>query len=165
VETAECWELALDSRSQPSALLLSRQNLPTLRTSADANFSARGAYVIGEVDSARDITFLATGSEVSLAVEAAKALKAEGKRAAVVSMPCWDLFEDQPEEYRAATLGSAPRVAIEAASGLGWDRYIGEHGAFIGMHSFGASAPAGELYKHFGVTVEAAVAAAKALMV
>jgi transketolase len=165
VETAECWELALDSRAEPSALLLSRQNLPTLRTSADANFSARGAYVIGEVDGPRDITFLATGSEVSLAVEAAKALKALGKRAAVVSMPCWDLFEDQPEEYRAATLGSAPRVAIEAASGLGWDRYIGEHGAFIGMHSFGASAPIGDLYKHFGITVEAAVAAAKALMV
>ena len=165
VETAECWELALESRSEPSALLLSRQNLPTLRASAGANFSARGAYVIGEVDGPRDITFLATGSEVSLAVEAAKALKAVGKRAAVVSMPCWDLFEDQPEEYRAATLGSAPRVAIEAASGFGWDRYIGEHGAFIGMRSFGASAPAGELYKHFGITVDAAVAAAKALMV
>ncbi len=164
VETAECWEIALGARSKPSALLLSRQNLPTLRASADVNLSARGAYVLSETGGARDVTLLATGSEVMIAVAAAKALEAEGKRVAVVSMPSWDLFEAQPADYRAATLGSAPRVAIEAASGFGWDRYLGERGAFIGMHGFGASAPASDLYKHFGITAEAAVAAAKALM-
>ncbi|MGO9742785.1 MAG: transketolase [Roseiarcus sp.] len=164
VETAECWEIALGARSQPSALLLSRQNLPTLRASADVNLCARGGYVLSETGGARDVTLLATGSEVMIAVAAAKALEAEGKRVAVVSMPCWDLFEAQPADYRAATLGSAPRVAIEAASGFGWDRYLGERGAFIGMHGFGASAPASDLYKHFGITAEAAVAAAKALM-
>jgi len=164
VETAESWELALATQTAPSALLLSRQNLPTVRTSSDVNLSARGAYVLSEADGPRDVTFLATGSEVTLALDAAKILRAEGKRVAVVSMPCWDLFEAQSSEYRAAVLGSAPRVGIEAASGFGWDRYIGEKGAFIGMHSFGASAPIGDLYKHFGITAEAAVAAARKLI-
>ena len=164
VETAESWELALATQTAPSALLLSRQNLPTVRTSSDVNLSARGAYVLSEADGPRDVTFLATGSEVTLALDAAKILRAEGKRVAVVSMPCWDLFEAQSSEYRAAVLGSAPRVGIEAASGFGWDRYIGEKGAFIGMHSFGASAPIGDLYKLFGITAEAAVAAARKLI-
>jgi len=164
VETAEAWEIALDARSTPSALLLSRQNLPTLRASADLNMTARGAYVLSADEGKRDVTFLATGSEVMLAMDAAKALRAEGKKVAVVSMPSWDLFEEQPAEYRAAVLGSAPRVGIEAAARFGWDRYIGERGVFIGMEGFGASAPAPELYKHFGITVEAAVAAAHKLM-
>jgi len=163
VETAECWELALGSTKTPSALLLSRQNLPTLRKSSDENLSAKGGYVLQEADGARDVTLIATGSEVSLAVEAAKALAQIGKRAAVVSLPSFDLFEKQDAGYRAAVLGKAPRIAIEAASGFGWDRYIGENGRFIGMHSFGASAPAPELYKYFGITVDAVVAAAREL--
>ena len=164
VECAECWELALGSTRRPSALALSRQNLPTLRTNSDVNLSARGAYVLSEPDDGRDVTLLATGSEVSLAAEAAKALAAEGLKAAVVSMPCWELFEAQDAGYRASVLGSAPRVAIEAAIPLGWDRYIGETGRFIGMHGFGASAPGPEVYKAFGITLEAVVEAAKALI-
>ena len=163
VETAECWELALAAKDKPSALLLSRQNLPTLRTSAEVNESARGAYVLSEADGPRDVTLLATGSEVALAMEAAKTLRAEGKRVAVVSMPSWDLFEPQPAEYRAEVLGSAPRIAIEAGARLGWDRWISERGVFIGMNGFGASAPATDLYKHFGITSDAIVAVAAKL--
>ncbi len=102
-------------------------------------------------------------ADVALAVEAAAALLKMGKRAAVVSMPCWDLSEAQPESYRRQVLGTAPRTAIEALCRLGWDRWIGERGAFIGMSGFGASAPAGDLYKHFGVTVDAIVATAATL--
>jgi transketolase len=163
VETAECWEIALGSTKTPSALLLSRQNLPTLRKNADENLSAKGGYVLQEAEGKRDVTLIATGSEVSLAVEAAKALAAEGKRAAVISLPSFDLFEKQDAAYRAAVLGTAPRIGIEAAASFGWDRYIGEKGVFIGMHGFGASAPAPELYKFFGITVDAIVAAARTL--
>ena len=164
VETAECWELALGSTATPSALALSRQNLPTLRSSSDVNLCARGAYVLSEADGPRDVTLLATGSEVSLAMEAAKTLRDSGKKVAVVSMPCWEIFDAQDAGYRAAVLGKAPRVAVEAAIGMGWDKYIGERGAFVGMHGFGASAPAPEVYKNFGVTVEAVVAAANGLI-
>ncbi len=163
VETAECWELALAARNKPSALLLSRQNLPTLRGSADVNASSRGAYVLREPDGKRDVTILATGSEVAIAVEAATVLRALGKNAAVVSMPSWDLFEQQSADYQRTILGSAPRVAIEAGARLGWDRWIGERGAFVGMKGFGASAPAPDLYRHFGITADAVVEAAKAL--
>jgi transketolase len=163
VETAECWELALAAKERPSALLLSRQNLPTLRTSAAVNESARGAYVLSGADGPREVTLLATGSEVVLAMDAAKALRANGKRVAVVSMPSWDLFEAQPAEYRAKVLGAAPRVAVEAGARFGWDRWIGERGVFVGMTGFGASAPASDLYRHFGVTAEAVVEAAKSL--
>ena len=163
VETAECWELALASKDAPSALVLSRQNLPTLRTSSVDNESARGAYVLSSDEGARDVTLIATGSEVMIAMDAAKTLRAAGKRVAVVSMPCWDLFEAQPEDYRKAVLGTAPRIAIEAGARLGWDRWIGERGVFIGMTGFGASAPAPDLYRHFGITAEKIVAAANAL--
>ena len=163
VETAECWELALNDTGAPSALLLSRQNLPTLRKDASTNLCAKGAYVLQEADGQRDVTLLATGSEVSLAMEAAKMLTGKCKRVAVVSMPCWGLFEQQDEAYRKSVIGSAPRIAIEAASGFGWDRWIGEKGVFIGMHGYGASAPAEDLYKHFGITADAVVAAAEKL--
>ena len=163
VETAECWELALGSKDAPSALVLSRQNLPTVRTSSAVNESGRGAYVLSADEGARDVTVLATGSEVAIAIEAAKTLRAAGKRVAVVSMPSWDLFEAQSPEYRAQVLGTAPRIAIEAAARLGWDRWIGERGVFIGMKGFGASAPAPELYRHFGITADAIVEAANAL--
>ena len=162
VETAECWELAMASERTPSALCLSRQNLPTLRSDSAQNRSARGAYVLREADGARDATLLATGSEVEIAVAAADLLAAEGIRAAVVSMPCWELFGAQDAAYRAATLGSAPRVAVEAASGFGWERWTGDDGAFVGMSGFGASAPAPDLYAHFGITAQAVAAAAQA---
>ena len=163
VETAECWEIALASVCTPSLLALSRQNVPTLREAAGENLSARGAYVLSEADGPRDLTLLATGTEVSLAMAAAQLLREKGKRVAVVSMPCWSLFEAQSEDYRKATLGSAPRIAIEAQVRFGWDRWIGENGAFIGMPGFGASAPVGEVYKHFGITTDAIVAAAARL--
>ncbi len=162
VECAECWELALGSADTPSILALTRQGLPTLRTDpAKDNLCARGAYVLREAERARDVTLVATGSEVELATQAADALRDEGINAAVVSMPCWELFEAQPEDYRSGVLGAAPRVGVEAAVGFGWDRWLGRDGAFIGMTGFGASAPAGELYEHFGITAEAIASAAK----
>ena len=163
VETAECWELALGSVKTPSALALSRQNLPTLRDASDINKSARGAYILSEAGGTRDLTLLATGSEVSMAMDAAKVLRDQGKKVAVVSMPCWDLFEKESEHYRAEVLGTAPRIAVEAAERFGWDRWIGERGAFIGMKSYGASAPGPDVYKHFGITVDAVVDAANRL--
>jgi transketolase len=167
IETAECWELALQSENQPSVLVLSRQNLPMLRQAYTAeNRSARGAYVLREPGGHRAVTLLATGSEVEIAVAAAEKLDAEhGIAAAVVSMPSWELFEEQDAAYRKAVLGSAPRVAVEAAARLGWDRWIGENGAFVGMTGFGASAPASDLYRHFGITPEAVAQAALKLII
>ena len=164
IETAECWEIALASPNTPSALSLSRQNLATLERPVSENLSARGAYVLREPAGGRDVTLLATGSEVELALTSADQLAAKGIKAAVVSMPCWELFEAQTPDYRAGVLGTAPRVGIEAAVRLGWDRWIGERGAFIGMSGFGASGPGPELYKHFGITPEAVVAVAVALV-
>ena len=166
VECAECWELAFFSKKAPTILALTRQGVPLLRTApGDENLSAKGAYVLVEPEGRRDVTLLATGSEVSLAVNAAKMLQAEGIRAAVVSMPCWELFEAQAEEYRNAVLGAAPRVGVEAAVEFGWRRWLGPEGVFIGMRGFGASAPAEALYKHFGITAEAVAAAARDLIV
>ena len=162
VETAECYAAALAARNAPSAMILSRQNLPTLRTAvSETNSSARGAYVLREAVGARQATLLATGSEVHIAVAAAEALAAEGIAVAVVSMPCWSLFESQDAAYRADVLGVAPRIGVEAALRFGWDRWIGSDGAFIGMTGFGESAPAGDLYRHFGITAEAIVAAVR----
>jgi transketolase len=162
IETAEAWEIALNNNDGPTVLVLSRQNLPMLRDRHDKdNRSARGAYVLRETNGARDVTILATGSEVEIAKAASDRLLANhGIKAAVVSMPSWELFTAQDEAYRAKVLGKAPRIAIEAAARMGWDRWLGENGAFIGMNSFGASAPAGDLYKHFGITAEAAADAA-----
>lgn len=164
VETAEAWEIALNSPKTPSALCLSRQNLPTLREDVSENRSAKGAYILRPVTGRRDVTLLATGSEVELAMQAADQLAKAGLATCVVSMPCWELFEKQPESYRREVLGSAPRIGIEALCRLGWDRWIGENGAFIGMDGFGASAPAGDLYRHFGITVEAIIAKARHLI-
>ncbi|WP_052637343.1 transketolase [Pseudorhizobium banfieldiae] len=165
VETAECWEIALSDERTPSVLALSRQALPMLRTGSDSsNRSAKGAYVLRGADGRRDVTLIATGSEVEIAVAASNRLAEGGVHAAVVSMPCWEKFESQDEGYRRDTLGTAPRIAIEAAGRLGWDRWIGESGRFIGMSGFGASAPAGELYTHFGITAENVVSAALALI-
>jgi transketolase len=165
VETAESWQAALAQTDRPSALALSRQAVPTLRTTmSPENLSAKGGYVLRETTGARDVTLLATGSELETAVSAADLLAAEGVKAAVVSLPCWELFELQSEDYRRAVLGTAPRVGVEAALRFGWDRWLGEKSAFVGMKSFGASAPAGDLFKHFGITAEAVAVAAKKLI-
>lgn len=161
IETAECWEIALTERHRPSVLALTRQGLPTVRAGdVGENRSARGGYVLKEADGPRDVTIMATGSEVEIALAAAKTLAESGKQAAVLSMPCLDLFEEQDEAYRKSVLGTAPRIAIEAAARLGWDRWIGENGRFIGMTGFGASAPAPQLYEKFGITPQAVVDAA-----
>jgi transketolase len=168
VETTECWELALKNRSHPSLLALSRQGLPTVRSRdgkvCPENLSGCGAYVLAGMDEKRQVTILATGSEVSLALEARAQLQKEGITAVVVSVPCFELFEEQSEDYKAQVLGTAPRIAIEAGIRQGWERYLGDKGVFIGMTGFGASAPAEELYKHFGITSENVVAAAKKLI-
>jgi transketolase len=166
VETAEAYEIALASKHTPSVLALSRQNLPTVRTEVSSeNLTAKGAYVLrGDARAPRDVTLIATGSEIELAVSAAEQLAAEGVKAVVVSAPCFELFEAQPDAYRAEVLGTAPRVGIEAAGRFGWDRWIGDKGAFIGMSGFGASGPAPQVYKEFGITVEAVIAAAKKLV-
>jgi len=163
VETAECWQLALKASSTPSILALSRQGLPTIRTEhRDENLSARGGYELRAADGAAKVTVIATGSEVEIALAARDLLQAEGIPARVVSMPCMELFEAQSQAYRDEVLGKGTvRVAIEAGVRLGWDHYIGENGGFIGMKSFGASAPAKALYEHFGITPAAVVAAAK----
>src|SRR6516164_6939552 len=165
VETAECWTLALHRRDAPALLALTRQALPLLRSEPGSeNRAARGAYVLAEADGPRQVTLLATGSEVSIAMAARDALAEDGVRAAVVSMPCWELFEQAPEEYQEAVLGSAPRVAVEAAVQFGWERWLGSRGAFIGMTGFGASAPGEALYPHFGITSERVAAAARSLL-
>ena len=159
VETAECWLAALESHDGPSVLALTRQNLPALRTEhVPENLCARGAYVLREPEGGRDATILATGSEVAIAVAAAESLAGSGVKAAVVSMPCFELFERQDPEYRAAVLGKAPRVAVEAASPFGWTRYVASESDVVGMTSFGASGPIAALYLHFGITAEAVAA-------
>jgi transketolase len=165
VETAECWALALQRRDGPSLLALTRQSLPLLRREPDAeNRSARGAYVLAEADGQRQVTLLATGSEVSVAIAAREALAQDGVRAAVVSMPCWEIFDKAAKEYQETVLGSAPRVAVEAAVRFGWDRWLGARSAFIGMEGFGASAPAEALFPHFGITPEKVAQAARSLL-
>ncbi len=173
VETAEAWELALTTKETPSVLSLTRQGVPTVRTEHKTkNLSAQGAYVLAEAENKRQAILIATGSEVSLAMEAKAQLEAEGIGTRVVSMPCMELFAQQDEAYRKRVLPAGPvRVGIEAAVRAGgWDRWLlGERGreakaGFIGMSSFGASAPAGELYKHFGITADATVAKVKELL-
>lgn len=164
IETAEAWEIAIASDKTPTVLALSRQGLPMLRDDASENKTAKGAYVLHDTDGARDVTLIATGSEVEIAWKAAAALAADNIRAVVVSAPCLELFAAQSAAYRAGVLGTAPRVVVEAGVEQGWGKIIGDNGAFVGMHSFGASAPADQLYEHFGITVEAVAAAAKNLL-
>ncbi|RTL52199.1 MAG: transketolase [Bradyrhizobiaceae bacterium] len=164
VETLECWQLALEAKHRPSVLALTRQNLPQLRLTDDAeNKSAAGAYEISKADGEAKVSIFASGSEVSLAVEAQKLLKARGIAARVVSVPCMDLLMEAPESARAAIIGNAPvKIAVEAAIRQGWDALIGPDGIFVGMSSFGASAPYKELYNHFGITADAVAKAAEA---
>lgn len=151
IETAECWQLALESQDTPSILALTRQALPLVRTDKDIaeNRSAKGAYVLVE-DKNADVTLIATGSEVSLALETRKILAEQDFHVRVVSMPCTRLFDRQPTAYRQNVLGAAPRVSIEAGSPMGWSSYVGDSGLMIAMETFGASAPAKDLFKHFG---------------
>ena len=155
IETTECWKIALESAGTPSALVLTRQGLTTIRIEhSDENLSAKGGYVLEEAYGERDVTIIATGSEVEIALEAKKSLAEIGVSAAVVSMPSWHLFDKQDAAYKENVLGAGLRVGIEAAVEMGWQKYIGENGEFIGMTSFGASGPASALYKHFGITSE-----------
>ncbi|MBP3126032.1 transketolase [Thalassospira sp. ER-Se-21-Dark] len=165
VETAEAWAMSITNETGPTVLALTRQNLPVLRTEyREDNLVARGGYVISDCDGDRQVTLIATGSEVEIAMDAQAKLKADGINAAVVSLPSWELFDAQSPEYRKDVLGSAPRVAIEALSVFGWEKYVGDNGKVIGMHGFGASAPAPVLYEHFGITADALVKAAKELV-
>jgi transketolase len=163
METAECWALALESQKAPSVLALTRQGVPAVRKSFTAeNLCARGAYVVAEAEGARRATLIATGSEVSIALAAREALQKEGIAAAVVSAPCLELFEAQDAAYKASVLGKdGLRVAVEAASPMGWDRFTAPDGLFVGMRSFGASAPADVLYSHFGITPAGVIDAVK----
>jgi len=162
VEAAECWQIALESDKAPSTLALTRQNLPTVRTDhTDENLSRRGAYVLSAADDP-DVTIFATGSEVEIALNAKTLLAGHGHRVQVVSVPCFELFEQQDADYQAEVIGTSKvKVAIEAGIRLGWDRFIGLDGIFIGMHGFGASGEISDLYKHFGITAEAAAEAAE----
>lgn len=167
VETFECWIIAITESDMPSCLVLSRQALPAVRTEhVSINLSARGAYILHEAEGGeREVTLFATGSEVHVAVEARARLQRDGIPTAVVSMPCWKLFDMQPEKYRREVLGPAwpecVRVAVEAAISPGWDRYIGSEGIFVGLNGFGLSGPAEELFKHFGITADNVVTQTK----
>ncbi len=164
IETAECWALALAEKSTPSILALTRQNLaPARLTHTDENLCAKGAYIVADAPDP-DVVIIATGSEVEIALDAQKKLACEKVRARVVSAPAFELFAAQSEKYRKSVLGKAPRIGIEAGLRQGWDLFLRRKDAFIGMEGFGASAPAPDLYKHFGITSEAAVKAAKNLI-
>jgi len=163
VEAAECWEVALEHREGPVSLILARQALGPVRLAYDdENLSRKGAYVLVDAEGGpRRVTLLATGSEVAVALQARTELQAQDVPTAVVSIPCWELFDRQPENYRSAVLGpDTVRIAIEAAVRFGWDRYLGSRGGFVGMSGFGASGPADELFRRFGITPKAIVAEA-----
>ncbi len=164
METAECWQVAMEADNVPSVIALTRQGVPAARTEFMAeNLCARGAYEIAPADGVAEVTLFASGSEVTIALEARSMLQADKVPTRVVSVPCFELFAAQSDEYQSSIIGEAPvRVAVEAAVRQGWDRFIGVDGAFVGMSGFGGSAPYGELYEYFGITAEAMVAAAMA---
>ena len=161
VETAEAWQLAITESKRPSMLVLSRQNLPLLRKECTENLVSKGAYVISPSAGERQATLIATGSEVSIAVNAQQMLAKEGIQVAVVSMPCMELFEEQNTDYKQKVLGNKPIISIEAASTFGWSKYAQKT---IGIDTFGSSAPANCLYEHYGITAEHIVAEVKALI-
>lgn len=166
LETAECWELALKRKDGPSVMALTRQGLPALRDNAEKNESTRGGYVLSLGEGKDQVVLMATGSEVHLAMEAQAELKEEGIVARVVSIPCMETFKAQGAKYVRSVLGKdLPKIAVEAGIAQGWHEFIGFEGRFIGMSSFGASAPGAELFKHFGITTDAIVEAAKELVV
>ncbi len=166
VETAECWKIALKAKG-PSMMVLTRQKIPAVRGQDGAanedNLSHKGAYELSPASGEAKVSIFASGSEVSLAVAAQKLLEAEGIATRVVSTPSWDLFDAQPRAYKASVIGRAPiKVAVEAAISMGWEKFIGQKGIFVGMKGFGASAPADRLFKEFGITADGVVAAVKA---
>ncbi|WP_298960999.1 transketolase [uncultured Roseibium sp.] len=162
-ETLECWQLSLEDRSGPSVLALTRQNLPSQRkTFEDDNLCAKGAYVLIDCEDSPAVTIFASGSEVEIAVDAHKELTEDGIATRVVSVPSFELFESQSDDYKADIIGDSPvKIAVEAGIRMGWDRFVGNDGLFVGMTGFGASAPYKELYEHFGITKDAVVSAAK----
>ncbi|HYY38280.1 MAG TPA: transketolase C-terminal domain-containing protein, partial [Xanthobacteraceae bacterium] len=162
VETIECWQLALQRSQSPSVLALTRQNLPQLRLAfEETNRCAAGAYEIVAAENEADVSLFATGSEVSIAVEACKLLRERGVAARVVSVPCFELLRERPAAERQKIIGTAKvKVAVEAAVRQGWDEIIGSNGAFVGMTTFGASAPYKDLYRHFGITSDKVAEAA-----
>ncbi len=166
VETAEAWQIAVENKGGPTALILSRQNLPLVRTDADAtNRSAEGAYELSPAKGEAQVSLFATGSEIAIALDAQKALEAQGVATRVVSVPSFELFLARPVAERKAVIGNAPaKVAVEAAIRMGWDSIIGSEGGFIGMDGYGASAPAKDLYAHFGITAEAVAKTALELL-
>ena len=168
-ETAAAWKLAVESKDKPTALILTRQGLPTLQNTAKLAYEgvAKGAYIVSPSSKAQaDALLLATGSEVNLAVEAQIALAKEGIDVAVVSMPSWDRFEEQSKEYKESVLNPSikKRLALEVASSFGWDRYTGDEGDILAIDQFGASAPGGKIMKEFGFTVENIVSRVKTLL-
>ena len=153
IETAECWEVALQESDRPSVLALTRQGVPVVRQEHQENLCALGAYILMPANNKRQVTLIASGSEIAIALEAREQLEADGISTAVVSMPCWRLFEDQPPHYRDEVLGpGALHIAVEAASPFGWERWVGLDGGALGLRDFGASAPGPQLYEHFGIT-------------
>tara|TARA_A100000164_G_scaffold343314_1_gene341476 strand:- start:44 stop:601 length:558 start_codon:yes stop_codon:yes gene_type:complete len=165
VEVNEAWELSIKSVSTPSVLALSRQGLPTLRRdSSEINLSSKGAYIIYGESNVRDLTILSSGSEVSIAVEAAKDLREHNIQAVVVSMPCWELFEKQSKNYKDTILGDKPRIAIEASISFGWNKWLSESDIFIGMETFGASGKANDLYNHFKISKDEIIKKTKYLL-
>jgi transketolase len=165
VEAAECWRVALESKTTPAVMVLSRQKTVAARTeAASENLSARGAYELRAAEGGKaKATLFATGTEVALALAARDKLQAEGVPTRVVSVPCWRLFEAQDQAYRDTVLGKpSVKVAVEAGLRMGWDRFIGMDGGFVGMTGFGASAPAEQLYEKFGITADHVVAEVKA---
>jgi transketolase len=163
IETAECWQIALSNDDGPTILALTRQKVPTVRQEPSSeNLSERGAYILSPAEREREVTLIASGSEVAIALEAQTRLQGDGIATAVISMPCWELFARQSDHYRDEVLGPGSlRVAIEAAASVGWERWIGPEGGFVGMTGFGASAPYQDLYAHFGITPAAVVEAVK----
>ena len=162
IETAECWKLALDAKRTPTVMALSRQKTAAVREQAGENLSARGAYQLAAAGHPAQVTIFASGTEVPVALAARELLEADGVGARVVSVPCFELFDAQPRDYQEALIGETPvRVAVEAGVRMGWDRFIGSDGVFVGMTGFGASAPDKALYQHFGITAEAVAEAAK----
>ena len=156
IETAEAWALALAKKDGPSLLALTRQNLPQLRTEAAENRTARGAYCLFEAEAVRQVTLIATGSEVEIAAAVRDALEAQGIGADVISMPSWERFDAQDSQYKHDILPPETlKVSIEAGTTLGWERYTGIDGLRFGIDSYGASGPAPQLYAHFGLTAEA----------
>jgi transketolase len=166
VETAECWEMALKRTDGPSTIALTRQTVASVRKAhTDENLCAKGGYVLSSGEGNEQVVLIATGSEVEIAVAAQEMLRSSGISARVVSMPCVELFAEQTPAYQEETLGKdLPRIVVEAGVRFGWDRWIGLRGGFVGMDSFGASAPYQDLYERFGITPDAVAEMAHALV-